>query len=102
MQGARGCLPAKAIRSPQEMDMTTSEAVVLGIVVFVCVIWDALILRQIWRGETAAFSAQKYEQPRTRLRKTEPLAFWASIGMQLIFPNGAILYLLYWLSTLVD
>ena len=82
--------------------MTTSEAVVLVIVVIVCVIWDALIVRQIWRGETAAFSSQKYEQPRTRLRKTEPVAFWVSIGMQSIFPNGAILYLLYWLSTLAD
>ena len=82
--------------------MTTSEAVVLVIVVIVCVILDALILRQIWRGETAAFSSQKYEQPRTRLSKTEPVAFWVSIGMQSIFPNGAILYLLYWLSTLAD
>ena len=82
--------------------MTSSEAVVLVIVVIVCVIWDALIVRQIWRGETAAFSAEKYERPRGRLRKTEPVAFWLSIGMQLIFPNGALLYLLYWLSTLAD
>ena len=83
--------------------MTTSEAVVLVIVLIVCVIWDALIVRQIWRGETAAFSAQKYEQPRSRLRKTEPGAFWTSIGIQLIAPNGAILYLLwFWLSTLAD
>ena len=82
--------------------MTTSEAVVLVIVVIVCVIWDALIVRQILRGETAAFSAEKYERPRGRLRKTEPVAFWVAIGMQLIFPNGVILYLLYWLSTLAD
>jgi len=82
--------------------MTTSEAVVLVIVLIVCVIWDALIVRQILRGETAAFSAQKYEQPRSRLRKTEPTAFWVSIAVQAIFPNGAILYLLYWLSTLAD
>jgi len=82
--------------------MTTSEAVVLVIVVIVCVIWDVLIVRQILRGETAAFSAQKYEQPRSRLRKTEPTAFWVSIGMQSIFPNGVMLYLLYWLSTLAE
>ena len=80
--------------------MTTSEAVVTGIVVIVCVLWDALIVRQIWRGETAAFSAEKYEQQRSRSRKTEPVAFWVAIGLQLIFPNGAILYILYWLSTL--
>ena len=80
--------------------MTTSEAVVMVIVLIVCVIWDLLIVRQIWRGETAAFSAEKYEQSRSRLRKTEPVAFWVSIGMQLIFPNGAILYILYWLSSL--
>ena len=77
--------------------MTAIEAVVLVIVVIVCVFWDALIIYQIWRGATFAFSAQKYEQPRSRLRKTEPGAFWVSIGVQLIFPNGAILYLLFWL-----
>lgn len=82
--------------------MTTSEAVVTVIVLIVCIIWDLLIVRQIWRGQTAAFSSQKYEQPRSRLRKTEPVAFWVSIGMQLIFPNGAILYILYWLSTLAN
>ena len=83
--------------------MTTTEAVVLVIVAIVCVLWDALIVYQIWRGETFAFSAQKYEQPRTRIRKTEPGAFWVSIGIQLIFPNGVILYLLwFWLSTLAD
>jgi hypothetical protein len=82
--------------------MTTSEAVVLVIVVIICVLWDALILRQVWRGETAAFSSQKYEQPRSRVRKTEPVAFWLGIGMQAIVPTGAILYLLYWLSTLAD
>ena len=80
--------------------MTSAEAVVLVIVVIVCVLWDALIIRQILRGETASFSAQKYEQPRTRNRRTEPTAFWTTIGIQAIFPNGVILYLLYWLSTL--
>ncbi len=88
--------------SPEEIDMTTSEAVVLVIVVIVCVVWDALIVYQIWRGETTAFSAATYEQQRSRLRKTEPVAFWVAIGIQLIFPNGAILYILYWLSTLAD
>jgi hypothetical protein len=83
-----------------ENAMTSTEAVVLVIVAIVCVLWDALIVYQIWRGETFAFSSQKYEQPRTRVRKTEPGAFWVSMGMQLIFPNGVILYLLYWLSTL--
>ena len=82
--------------------MTSAEAIVLVIVVIVCITWDALIVRQILRGETAAFSAEKYERPRGRLRKTEPVAFWLSIGMQLIFPNGVILYLLYWLSTLAN
>ena len=77
--------------------MTTSEAVVLVSVVIVCVILVALIVYQIWRGETFAFSAEKYEQQRSRLRKTEPGAFWLSIGVQFIFPNGAILYLLFWL-----
>ncbi len=80
--------------------MTTSEAVVVVIVLVVCVLWDVLIVRQIWRGETTAFSSQKYEQPRGRSRKTEPVAFWVAIGLQLIFPNLAIAYLLYWLSTL--
>ena len=82
--------------------MTSAEAVVLVIVAIVCLLWDVLIVYQIWRGETFAFSAQKYEQPRTRRRKTEPVAFWVSIGMQLIFPNGALLYLLYFLTTLAD
>ena len=80
--------------------MTSAEAVVLVIVAIVCVLWDALIIRQILRGETASFSAQKYEQPRTRNRRTDPTAFWTAIGIQAIFPNGVILYLLYWLSTL--
>ena len=80
--------------------MTSSEMIVSIIVVFVCLIWDALIILQIWRGKTFAFSSQKWEPPRSRLRSTEPGAFWLAIGMQLIFPNGAILYLLYfWLST---
>ena len=82
--------------------MTATEAVVLVIVVIVCVVWDALIVYQIWKGETFAFSSQKWEPPRSRHRKTEPSAFWVAIGLQAIFPNGAILYLLYWLSTLAD
>ena len=82
--------------------MTTAEAVVLAIVVIVCVILDALILRQILRGETAAFSSQKWEAPRGRNRKTEPAAFWVSIGIQLIGANIALVYILYWLSTLAD
>ena len=81
--------------------MTPSEQVVLVIVLIVCVLWDALIVRQILRGETVTFSAQTYEQQRSRLRKTEPVAFWVAIGIQLIVANGAILYLLwFWLSTL--
>ena len=80
--------------------MTTTEAVVLVIVVIVCLILDALILRQILRGETAAFSSQKWEAPRGRSRKTEPTAFWVSIGIQLIGANVALVYILYWLSTL--
>ena len=81
--------------------MTPSEQIVLVIVLIVCVVVDILIVRQILRGETVSFSSQTYEQPRTRVRKTDPVAFWISIGMQAIFPNGAILYLLwFWLSTL--
>ena len=83
--------------------MTTTEAVVLVIVMLVCVFWDILILRQILRGETAAFSAQTWEQQRSRSRKTEPTAFWLVIGMQLMVANGVILYLLwFWLSTLAN
>lgn len=82
--------------------MTTSEAIVLVIVIIVCVILDALILRQILRGETAAFSSQKWEAPRGRIRKTEPVAFWVSIGIQLIGANIALVYILYWLSTLAS
>ncbi len=75
--------------------MTTAEAIVSVIVIIICVLWDALIVYQIRRGETFAFSSQKWEQPRTRSRKTEPGAFWTAIGVQSIFPNGAILYLLF-------
>ncbi len=83
--------------------MTTSEAVVLVIVMIVCLVWDAFIVRQILRGETAAFSAQTWEQQRTRSRKSEPTAFWVVIGMQLMVANGVILYLLwFWLSTLAN
>jgi hypothetical protein len=99
---SQGYLLAKTINNPEEIDMTDAEAIVLVIVVIVCVTWDVLIVRQILRGETAAFSAEKYEAPRGRIRKTEPVAFWLSIGMQLIVPNGVILYLLYWLSTLAN
>jgi len=74
--------------------MTSAEAVVSVIVIIICILWDALIVYQIWRGETFAFSSQKWEQPRTRSRKTEPGPFWVAIGLQSIFPNGAILYLL--------
>jgi len=80
--------------------MTSSETVVVVVVLIVCVLWDVLIARQILRGETAAFSAEKYEQQRSRSRKTEPVAFWVAIGLQLIFPNLAIAYILYWMSTL--
>ncbi|MDO8752291.1 MAG: hypothetical protein Q7J80_00230 [Anaerolineales bacterium] len=81
--------------------MTSAEAVVAVIVVIISLLWDALIVRQILRGETISFSSQTWEQQRTRNRKTEPTAFWTAIGLQAIFPNLAILYLLYfWLSTL--
>ena len=81
--------------------MTSAEAVVLVIVLIICLLWDGWIVRQILRGETLSFSQNKWEPPRRRIRKTEPGAFWVYIGVQLIFPNGIILYLLYfWLSTL--
>ena len=79
--------------------MTIAEQVVMLIVSAVCVAWDVLIVYQVWRGETFAFSSQTYEQPRTRLRDAEPAAFWTAIGVQAIFPNGIMLYLLYFLST---
>ena len=79
--------------------MTTAEGVVLVIVLVVCLVWDALLIYQIRRGETFAFSSQTYEQPRGRSRKTEPTPFWRAIGMQALVANGAILYLLYFLST---
>lgn len=79
--------------------MTVAEQVVMFIVVALSIAWDVLIVYQIWRGETFAFSSQTYEQPRTRSRTTEPVAFWTAIGLQAIFPNGAILYLLFFLAT---
>ncbi|TAK11813.1 MAG: hypothetical protein EPO32_11135 [Anaerolineae bacterium] len=81
--------------------MTSTEQVVLVIVAFVCVFWDALIVYQVLRGETFAFSANKWEAPQKVSRKTHPVAFWLYIGAQFIFPNGALLYLFYfWRSTL--
>ena len=79
--------------------MTTAELIVMVIVLVVCLVWDALLVYQIRRGETFAFSSQTYEQPRTRSRKTEPTAFWVAIGMQALVANLVILYLLYFLST---
>lgn len=75
--------------------MTAIEAVVLVIVVIVCVFWDALIVYQIWRGETVPVSSgSRLELPRRISRKTAPVMFWLVIGVQLIVANGAILYLL--------
>ena len=73
--------------------MTTEEAVVLGIVAIVCVAWDALIVYQIRRGATFAFSSQKWEAPEQRSRTTNPRAFWTAIGIQAIVPNAALIYL---------
>ena len=75
--------------------MTTAEAIFSVIVIVISLLWDALIVYQIWRGETFAFSPQKWEPPPPRSRKTEPGAFWTAIVLQAIFPNGAILYLLF-------
>jgi len=76
----------------------TEEAVVLVIVAIVAIVWDLLIVYQIRRGETFAFSSQKWEAPRGRNRRTEPRPFWVLIAMQAIFPNLALLYLL-WFAT---
>lgn len=78
--------------------MKTEEAVVLVIVAIVAIIWDLLIVYQIRRGETFAFSSQKWEAPRGRSRATEPRPFWILIAMQAIVPNAALLYLL-WFAT---
>lgn len=78
----------------EEVDISTEEAIVLAIVLIVAVVWDVLIAYQIKRGETFAFSAQKWEAPSTRSRSANPRAFWLLIGMQAIFPNAAIIYLL--------
>jgi hypothetical protein len=71
----------------------TEEAIVLAIVAIVAIIWDVLIVVQIRRGATFAFSSQKWEPPRRRVRETEPRAFWVAILLQAIFPNAALLYL---------
>lgn len=75
--------------------MTPTEAVVLVVVAIVCVVLDVLIAYQIRRGETFAFSSQKWEEPQRRVRKTAPRAFWLAIGIQAIVPNGVLLYLLW-------
>jgi hypothetical protein len=79
--------------------MTAAEQIVMVIVLVVCLVWDALLIYQIRRGETFAFSSQTYEVPRGRSRKAEPTAFWLAIGMQALVANAVILYLLYFLFT---
>ena len=79
--------------------MTAAEQIVMVIVLVVCFAWDGLLIYQVRRGETFAFSAQDYEVPHGRSRKTEPTAFWLALGMQALAANGVILYLLYFLST---
>lgn len=79
--------------------MRTEEAVVLVIVALVAVVWDLLIVYQIRRGRTFAFSSQKWEAPESRSRATAPRAFWTAIGIQLIFPNAALLYLAWFALT---
>jgi hypothetical protein len=79
--------------------MTAAEQIVMVIVLVVCLVWDALLIYQIRRGETFTFSSQTYEAPRGRSRKTEPTPFWLAIGMQALVANAVILYLLYFLST---
>ena len=44
--------------------MTTSEAVVLVIVVIVCVIWDALIVRAAQRGGCAVLLTEDLQDGR--------------------------------------
>jgi hypothetical protein len=73
----------------------TEEAAVLVIVMAVAIIWEILIVYQIRRGATFAFSSQKWEPPLRRERATDPRGFWAGIGLQMIFPTAAILYLLW-------
>ncbi len=81
--------------------MTSTEAIVLVIVAIVCVVIDALIVYQIRRGESFAFSSQKWEAPQRRSRTTTPRAFWLVIGMQALVANGVLLYLLWFaLSTM--
>lgn len=79
----------------EEIDITTVELLVLIIGVIVCVVWDILIAYQVRRGQTFAFSSQKWEAPERRTRATAPRAFWLAIGMQLIVPNAVIIYLLW-------
>jgi len=81
--------------------VTPSEAVVLVVVAIVCVVLDALIVYQVRRGETFAFSSQKWEEPQRRVRATTPRAFWLAIAIQALVPNGVLLYLLWFaLSTM--
>ena len=75
--------------------MRTEEVVVLVIVMAIAIIWEILIVYQIRRGSTFAFSSQKWEPPMRRVRATDPRGFWVGIGLQLIFPTAAILYLLW-------
>jgi hypothetical protein len=82
----------------KELAVRTEEAVVLVIVAIVAIVRDLLIVYQIRRGETFAFSSQKWEAPRGRRRETEPRPFWTLIAMQAIFPNAALFYLL-WFAT---
>lgn len=67
----------------------------LIIVLVVSVVWDILIAVQIKTGSTFPFSSQKWEPPRRRVRAVEPRQFWTAIGLQLVFPNAAIAYLLW-------
>lgn len=81
--------------------MTSTEAVVLVIVAIVCVLIDVLIVYQIRRGESFAFSSQKWEEPQRRSRTETPRAFWLVIGMQAFAANSVLLYLLWFaLSTM--
>jgi hypothetical protein len=83
----------------EEIAITTEELIVLVIVGVVCVVWDVLIAYQVRRGQTFAFSSQKWEAPERRSRATTPRAFWLAIGIQLIVPNATLLYLLWFASS---
>ena len=58
----------------------------------------AIVVYEILSGKTFSNRTDS-SYTRSYSRKTEPGAFWTASVLQLIFPNGAILYLLYWLST---